>query len=200
MKFFSHANFKRITNGAMIALALGTIAFLFVSMESIYSAFIAEKYTDRKQAVDWICDEIEFCGLAGKHDGSLVRVVGDVDGTVGTYAEVFDENLKSMSVRTPLVENAPFNPLDYPEVVDMIHAHKHGETEVWFNAPARHKLLLYFRWVGCDLVVLGVSKYSVDANINGQLGIWAMSLFVLASVACALSCATFFAGKRRPAK
>ena len=95
-----------------------------------------------------------------------------VRGSYGELIEIFDNDITRLSKRTPAFAEAPFDPKDYPELMEMIGSGDRGETYILFDkadVPA-HNLHIYFRWVNLeqhDLIVLvGLSKYAINAEIS----------------------------------
>ena len=154
------------------------------ALTNIYGSFIAEEYKNWKFSLNVLCDEAEYFRPGAQHLDSLRRAVTAIDASAGTFAAMYDSELRIITDRTPVIETE-FKPMEYPELVKRIRAAKRGETTIWFDEPGvePHSLHVYFRWVDDALVVIGVSKVTVDASIDANVMSSAMRLLV-ASVAC----------------
>ena len=193
MDFLRRLNLRRNLSYVLIALSLAYCLYLIWALGDVYGAFIREKYADRKLDVDLVCDEIEYLELEVGYTDVLARAITRIDATVGTYAELFDRDLTGLSERTPLFLGAPFDPMEYPEFVEMVDLYRCGELTMWFDKPgaAPQNIHVYFRWVDDLLAVVGVSKYSVDTRISGGVQSGAIALIAVAGICGALTGASW---------
>jgi len=179
---------------ALLVLVLFCVYFAY----ALSTAMVQEKFTDRKLEADLICDEIDDFLILDNDWGSydyqsvLSKMVSQIDATVTSYAELFDEGLASVSVRTPLFNERPFDPKDYPGFLEAIGHNERGDIAISVGggggAPA-YTQYMYFRWVPTDktlsnrmLVVVGVSKYSLNNGIPPLIEYGAVALIIVSSI------------------
>ena len=190
------SNRKYLPALAILILAAFCMYF-YLSLNNMSDTLLQEKIISRRFDVDLVCDEIDkFVEIDNDwntydYETILSYVVTEIDGTVGTYAELFDGHLNSLSERSPLFKGAPFDPREYPELIDFVKLNESGDMTVWFDKEGitPHDLYIYFRWVPTDknlsnrlLVMIGVSKFSVDSNISVWVTYGAASLIVVSFV------------------
>jgi hypothetical protein len=140
--------------------------------------FLIEKTDGRRMKIDLICDVAE----SGANPDTLISAIQEIDsaGKHGTYAAVFDTNLQIITERTPYFELMNFNPFDNSEFARDTRINNRGSLSMIVKPPdeSPHVIHMYFRWIYRDtdeplLVVLGVSKYAVETDIDGGLMIGA---------------------------
>ena len=180
-----------------IVILMMFCGYFYFAFNHINEILLKEKYSDRKFNIDLICDEIdhfvEFNNNWEDYDYGkiLSNVVSKTDATLGTYAELFDEGLNSLSQRSPLYKDAPLDPKEYPELVGSVRSSMRGETSIWFDKEGAipQTVHIYYRWVPTDnssenklLVILGVSKYSVDTSFESWIIYGAVSLIIISAV------------------
>ena len=194
MKFLNDGRKYLIAIALVILIAF--CGFFYYAFAHVNDALLREKIIDRKFDVDLICDQIDhFVELDNDWEEydyrtTLAYVVAEIDGTVGTYAELFDKDMNGVSERTPLYEGAPFDPREYPELMEAIRAKERGEMNVLFDkGAAPHDMNIYFRWVPTDktltnryLVIIGVTQVSVNTTISALLKYGAVALIVVAAI------------------
>ena len=175
-------------------LLIGFCAYFYAAMNHMEDRLLREKIADRRFAVNIICDEIDRLVETDDNWGVydyvtiLSDVVAQIDGTGGTYAELFDEGIHGVSERSPLFDGAPFDPMEYPDLARAMRENEAGEMVVEFDKPGapKHDLSVYFRWVPTDttlehrlLVVVGVSKFSIDSDISVWVAYGAAVLIIV---------------------
>jgi len=96
-----------------------------------------------------------------------------------------------LSDRTPLFDDAPFDPWEYSALVQAVSENERGEITVWFEKEGAipHRLHLYFRWIPTDetlqnrlLMIVGVSKYSINTGIGSGVTYGAAALIAVSAV------------------
>jgi len=121
----------------------------------------------------------------------LSNVATQIDATGGTYCQLFDWSLMGLSDRTPLFDGAPFDPFEYPAIVQAVRENESGEASVWFEGKGivPHRMHLYYRWVPTDgtlqnrlLMIVGVSKFSVNTGISSGVTYGAAALIAVSAV------------------
>jgi len=192
----------------VIIAVLFIVVFIFYNVYTLNLAdnFLREKADGRRMLIDLICDVAE----AGGSREALISAVTEIvaSGNRVTYAAVFkktnenkshndsrDDNAKYtiLSERSPYFTNMRFNPLAYPDFERDIRLNNRGRYEVLSEAPGEappHVVNVYFRWVFRDtdeplLVIVGVSKYAIETDIDGGLrtGAWLIaSAFIITGV------------------
>ena len=141
--------------------------------------FLHEKIKDRQMMIDLICDIADNDG----NRESLTEIINEIDsyGDKGTYCELFDKDLNGLSDRTPHFSSFQFNPLVYSDFLRDVKINNRGKSELILNDKniPDHVIYMYFRWIYRDtdeplLIVIGVSKFSVETDIDGWLktGAW----------------------------
>jgi len=190
-------------NGAANALNIAIAALLAayglyfnVAIGNMYQALIAGEYNAWKTSINMLCDEAEYFQTAAQRADALERAITTVDANVGTFAAMYDRDLQIVSDRTPIIDT-PFEPMGYPELVRMFRATRRGDATVWFDEPGveTHRLHVYYRWVDDALIVIGVSKITVDAAIGSDIERLAIWLTVASVLAFALMVALVARGK-----
>ena len=166
------------------------LIFFIVFALNLSSKFLSEKVFDRRMEIDLICDMAESGGSRDKLIESISKI--DAVGGKGTYCEIFNSNLKGLSDRSPYWEEVLFNPLKYEDFRDAVQFSSRGKFDLWYDAKEggeSHILHIYFRWIFQDtkeplLVIVGVSKYSVETDIDSGLdvGMW----LIVSSVAISI--------------
>ena len=165
--------------GLILIMFCGYFYFAFKQMDK---AILKEKISDKQFYIDLICDSIDaVVEKEGNwdnydYDSILHRAVLKIDSAKGIYAGLFDSNLNSLTEEYRTFEEVPFDPKDYPGVIEDIKNNIRGEAVVFFNKEGvsnPYDMHLYYRWVPTDkkynnklLIIVGVSKYSIDASIE----------------------------------
>ena len=181
---------KYLTSGALLMLVAFCCYFYF-AFQHMENALIQEKTAGRRMLIDLMCDTTDKFISPEAYKIFLAQNVGIIDAATGTYAELFDNKLNSLSVRTPTFERQ-VKIEEYPEAYSMMQTQHCGETVVPFardDQSKPHELFLYWRWLPSDpdldnkyLVVLGTSKYSLDVGYSRWIVYGAAGLIVVASV------------------
>jgi len=169
-----------VFNVAIVCLFAVYALFFNYAIGNMYKSFIASEYKNWKTSIDMLCDEIEYFQPSERRAEALARAITAVDANAGTFAAMYDRDLAIVSGRSPVIDT-PFEPMAYPDLVRMFQAAKRGEATVWFDMPGvePHDLHVYFRWVGDALIVMGVSKITVDAAIGSY--VTRMSAYMMAA-------------------
>jgi len=159
------------------------LSVLFISVLIFYNfyalhlrdAFIVEKASSRALTIDMLCDLAE----AGGEHQKLIDAMSKIDGsgTRGSYAVAFDKDLEELSERTYFFPNTQFNPLNDKDFLWNVEHQRRGRAVVIFGKSAEaaaHPVNMYFRWAFYDtddpiLVVVGISKYSLETDVDGWL-------------------------------
>ena len=163
-------------------LVVNTLYFRWVT-QAIDSALLAEKYDEKIDelnilaiAVDGFIAENRNWG-AYDYDTVIAPVAEYIDELPMTFAAVYRETYNGLYVvshRAPSYENAPFEPLAYPEFVESIAENESGGVRVSFTPEGSdtRDVLVRFRWIPTDsdlaeryLVAVGISHYSISADI-----------------------------------
>ena len=195
----THTNKRRrvtlyIAYGIIVAFCL----FFYFAITHGYEVLIREKFIDRQFEVDLIADKIDTM-VDAKDDWDtydyvelLTSIIERIDATGGTYAEIMDAGLNTVSARHPL-RGVLFRPLEHPAVVEAISNNERGELTVRFDGPGvrplrPHDLNLYYRWIPTDaslnhrlLVIIGVSQYSIDTTFSVWITWGAAALLLITS-------------------
>jgi len=83
------------------------------------------------------------------------------------------------------------NDIGYPEIVSAIMSRENGTYKLWFDKEGAtpHDLYIYYRWIPTDksldnrlLVMIGVSKYSVNTNIGAWITYGALALIIISAI------------------
>ena len=180
-------------------LAVGIFCLFFGKVaDHLEETQVENQVVSRKMLVDLMCSTVnhqQSKGVAWNAEAFkevLLYEVDNIDKAKGTYAEMFDEHMASLSSRNPSEGIRPFVLTDYPDVLGKMREVESGRVQVMLSATeggSAYPLHLYWRWVPSDpdlpgryLVVLGVSKHSIDVTYSNMLLYGALVLVV----ACAL--------------
>lgn len=189
--------YKRYLLAAALFVLVAFCGYFYYAFGHVNNVLLNEKIIDRRFDIDIICDEIDRIIEQNKdwdtynYKSILSSLVTKIDATVGTYSELFDEQMKSLSVRRPLFGKAPFAPFNYPQLMDAIQNNEYGDMKIMFNeiGAIPHIIHVYFRWTPTDkslknrmLVLVGVSRFSIDSNIGNEIIYGAVALIIVASL------------------
>ncbi|MCL1859574.1 MAG: hypothetical protein FWF92_10135 [Oscillospiraceae bacterium] len=187
---------------AALAVLAAFCGYFYFAIEHVNDMLMQEKIIDKRFDVDLICDEIDrFVELENNWEvhnyGKILSgVIMQMDSTDGIYAELFDENLESISKyeqQTSVSDDNSFNfnIESYPEFIREVKTNESGEIWVCFDKDGTdaHDFYIYYRWVPTDknlsgrfLAVIGVSKYSVNTGISSWITYGAVSLIIISAV------------------
>ena len=185
-------------------LLLGAIAVLIVFCAYFHCAIsrfeetlLQERLSGYQSEVDCICNTIDYLVDLDKnwdthnYQKTLSYMVSNIRATGDTYAELFDDQLNRLPVGTPLLAGLSFPLEEYPEIVDSVKSADNGKTRAQCVGPAEREydLSFYWRWVPTDrecknrlLVVIGVSKCSVNASMRDPVTYGTAALIVVTSI------------------
>jgi len=166
----------------VVLSALFTVVLVFYNIYALNLAdnFLYEKTEGRRLMVDLICDVAEH----GDDRQALIEAINEIDssGNRGTYAAVFDADLDILTVRSPYFKTMNFNPFNFPDFTREVKINNRGRISLiseFLPEASAHTINMYFRWVYRDsetpmLVIVGVSKYAVETDIDGglKIGAW----------------------------
>jgi len=182
---------------AAFIILIAFCGYFYYALAHINGTLLHEKILDRRFTVDLACDEVDrLVAFRGDWDTFvyteiLSEVAARIDATGGTYCQLFDGNLMSLSDRTPLFDGAPFDPWEFPAFLQAVSENERGEATVWFEKEGAvpHRLHLYFRWIPTDetlqnrlLMIVGVSKFSVNTGISSGVTYGAAALIAVSAV------------------
>jgi len=189
-------------HGYVFAVALMILVlfcgYFAYSFSAVNTALMQEKLIDRTFETNLICSEIDYL-ISKENDWGiydyqsfLSQMISQIDATVTSYAELFDENLNNLSVRSPLFKEKPFDPKNYPELLQAVEQNERGEIIIDIeqgNGISAYTNFVYYRWVPTDkalsnrmLVLVGVSKHSVDTEIPALIEYGAIALIIVSSI------------------
>ena len=194
MRIFSKLS-KIILPAAVLVLAAFVFYFRYAFGE-FGETLVREKAWEKQQEVGLIGVIVDTLAESGGEIGyeqvltAAVRYI-ETEYTM-TFAQIYDEEL------TPLLELSPgvgggqkHNPLDYPEFVRAVEFYEAGTlTYKYKTAQAgEREIHMCFRWVPSDathetrrLVAVGISKYTINENINPAVEYGAVALITVATV------------------
>ena len=160
-------------------------------------ALIAEQIDSRiEEADDWASDYDRYLN-------TILISIELLDKVDMTYAAVFDEALQNVSARSPSYEGSPFEPAEFEEFVTAVRANEGGDLILPFTPPGAQSrpMFLHFRWVPSNadmsnrlLLVVAISKFSINARISTWVQVATILLVVLAFLM------TLFVWRRQIAK
>ena len=109
-----------------------------------------------------------------------------------TFAQLFDEDLNPMVEQSPGVGGGKkHNPLNYPEFIEAVTNNEHGNLVYTYETPQAglREVYMTFRWVPSDielssrhLIAVGISKYTISAQLDTMVMYGAVTLTVIAGV------------------
>jgi hypothetical protein len=157
---------------------------------------LEEKFLDRQATVDILCDQIDYFVERdldwNKYDYTLdmVFAIDTLAKHRGVYAELFNERLEGLSAQMPYFGDTPFTPHVYPEIIQTVTEHERGRmvVEIDREGVPKYDLHLYYRWIPTNkqhpnrlLVIIGVSKFSVDIGFDSWVAYGAIALILVAA-------------------
>ena len=190
---------RRVIAVVLLAILAALCVYFSQARSRMNETLLQEKVIARRDEINLVCDMVdrfvERDNDWGQYDyeKTMSDAMSQIDSTggSGTYAELFDSDLSGVSDRSFRFEGVRFNPLDYPGVIETVLSNEHGEFEIRFDglgAPA-HTLHMYFRWVPTDkslegrlLVMVGVSKFSVDTTISAWITYGVIILIIVYAI------------------
>jgi len=180
----------------MTVLFFAMLIYMLTGMIAAQDIFVVEKYNSLRFNVDMICDEAEYYNAVEFE--TVVRAIEKIDAIPGIFAAVYDAEHDTKTARTPTYDSASVDPFMYPSLVEMINANKRGETTVVFsgvNVEPR-TMHMYFRWCGDNLVIFGLSRFSVTIPIDPNLISWAFAFLMAISGCCVISVLSYLLERR----
>ena len=184
---------------AVILVLVAFCGYFNYAFNCIYDTMLQEKIIDRQLDTDIVCTQIDKF-IENDNDwnsydyASILSAVAyfmDAAHRSGSYTELFDHNLNGLSKRSPLFEGAPFDPRDYPELIEAVNANESGHVTVSFDKVdvPEHDLHLYFRWIPTDntlenrlIIITGVSKFSINTAIGDEIIYGAVVLIIITAI------------------
>lgn len=199
-----------------ILILMGFCGYFYWAISYFEYNLVQEHLASAKIKIDSICHTVDYFVESEEeqwelHDYKhiLSRMVSEIDVTPGLYAELFDEELTTISERTasfPHEIGSPekddeFKLLSYPDVLERIIAENSGETVVCFNSRqvGPHNVYLLWQWVPTNsshddrlLIIVGVSKYSVSTSMSAWIICGAVVLVIISAIRTVVTAATLF--------
>jgi hypothetical protein len=182
----------------LLPIALMILSALYCSRlaSEIEKSLLSEKYAEKKLVVDMIASQSDqFIELDQDWETdreyyrtSLVFAVEALDRTRMTYAMVFDEDLSEVSRKSS--DDSSFDPTAYGEFRDAVGESGSGGLVLPYEPPGgpRRDVRLYYRWIptGAEyenrfLVVVGISRLTVETSLAGWVVGGAVALIVITS-------------------
>jgi len=188
-------------------LVLGGFCIYFpIAQESTETLLVQELALERQQSIGTICSVINnFIAKNPEWDGceeTLVSIIEYIDQNYKTtFAQVYDHDLNALTKVSPGARGGQkHDPLNYSQFISAVTAARSGSGQgdlvYWYENPEAggRDVYISFRWVPMSrdvseryLVVLGVSKYSINSNINSGLQKGAIALIFTTSVIVIMS-------------
>jgi len=185
-------NWQKYLIAVTFLVLVAFCGYFYFAFSHVNNALLQEKIIDRQFEVNLICDEMDrFVEFDIDWDSYnyadiLSYVVEQMDDTRGTYAILYDDDFNNLLDRDGLF------PLHcYPDLISEILTSERGEMTIQLEHGGKpmHDVHLYYRWVPSDetltgrmLVLIGVSKYSVDNNISDEIIYGAVILIIVTSL------------------
>ena len=178
-----HKNTKRYALLGAIAVLIGFAVWFQMILNHMHDSLLQERIASVSHDVDFVCDTLDY--LVERDEGwdiekyqeVLVFLVSKMDAAADSrlYAELFDEQLNSISTRSPLFAGSPFDPREVPDLFAVLQSEESGYflTEHTVQGKA-HDMHIQFRWIPTGdhhnrvLLVVGVTKYA----INTEIAVW----------------------------
>jgi len=179
------------------------LSFLFICVLIFYNvyalqledSFIAEKTANNFLMTDLICD---LAAQGGCRD-TLIDSVSNIDmsSNNGMYGAAFNADFEPISERTLRFPVSQYNPLNDPDFKRDVRLQNRGKATVMLEQTSeapKHPINLYFRWVYKDtpdavLVIVGVSKYSLETDVEEWLkvGAWLIAAAFTITGVCSVT-------------
>ena len=175
---------------AMAAMLAAMSVFCYIAVSGIYDLFVTAEYNAYRLALELLGQQADGLGLKD--------TISAFDAAGGTYAALFDADMRLVSERTSLFEGRNFEPTEHSELLALMKVLPEGEYKAWFDKPgiAPHTIRVYFRRVGEYTAVIGVSQFTVDQRLNSYMAT-SVRLLAIAGVLMALLAALSLWGERR---
>ena len=193
---YNHRVFKYLFLLPIILMVAFSLFFYHLT-EEINNELLHEKFVEKRTNIDLIDTQIdrfiEIDADWGKYDYQSIIAYNMqyIDELPMTFAATYDENFKPISERSLSYENAPFEPVDYPEFIQAAANNEKGELILKFK-PANdieRDMHVYYRWVPSDssldnrfLTVVAISKYSITTVSEKWIGYGALALIIITTI------------------
>ena len=181
-----------------LLLAAVSSLYFYYTYQQMETKLVLENFANKKMIVRLLTQNVSKYAEIDKdwdtynYKDIIIYDVSRIDEAKGTYAELFDEKMTPMSPRAPSFAGNPFLIEKFPDVIARILSNEHGEAIVPFAKDATsspHDLYLYWEWLPSDtslknryVVLVGVSKYSLNAEIGKWLAYGAIGIILLLAV------------------
>ena len=180
---------------------LGSFAFYFYHAKlDMEKQLLKENILYAERYLDCICTTVDYLSElngdweTGRYIPALTNFTSHFDTLSNVYAELFNENFESVSVRNIHDDDkwigAPFNPTLYPAVRELLSTQSVGKAVIPYANPYETiHIHLRWRWVPTGekyndkmLMIVGVSDYSVTSRISPQIIYGIIALLFCAAV------------------
>jgi hypothetical protein len=173
MTFQNHARRKYLLLLPIVFLLLNAFYFRWVTDE-ITETLLSEKVVEKQTDLELLCAQLDrFIELDGDWDTYdyakiMAHSLEYLDNLPHTFAALYDSSLQLLTARTH--ENAPFDPLAYPQFTEAVCTNETGELTLLYNATdtEAREMRVIWRWVPTDttldgrfLTVVAISRTAV---------------------------------------
>ena len=215
---------KRFQNYLLLGALLTLIGFGFyfqAARAHIDELLLKSRIASLERNIHYIGDIIDY--ISQREGASveeyldiLIFVANDIDQTKNVYAELMDKEFKTLTTRKLSPENTPtfskpFDPRLYPELLELFrqeqegsHYWVHKESEQTDTGAADLGFYLCWKWIPTGrpdekqvLLVVGVSKYSVDAEIDKRMVYGIVALYFVCTCFIMFSIMTLTIDRRK---
>ena len=139
LKHFSNREIKRYVLTAAIVILVGFTGYFYVAREYVLHALLMEKLTANINESEHVYSAMNYLAArdgfwnVDRYRDVLVHLAERMDATSNSYAELFDEDFTSLSIRTPVFPTAAFSPHDFPELMEQLRTQESGSHVILFD-------------------------------------------------------------------
>jgi len=196
--------------GALLIL-IGFAVYFQAARTRLSDALLREKVVAVENDVNYICAILDFLverdgnWNKDKYKDVLAFATQQLDATPNIYAELLDEQFKTLSERIiPVDDRWRFDLKNYPDLINLLKKEDTGEYHVGVRGSdgTLLEVQLYWRWMPTVshedrvLLIAGISHYSVSTQLAKGFNYGIIALFSISAVFVACSIVLLVIGSK----
>ena len=187
----------------LIVVVATILVVFYIISNGINNMLLSEKTIEKQLELNLIREQIDlsirkYDDWESSYDHYVDTIVTSVellDRVDMTYAAVFDEDLRNVSVRSPSYEGSPFEPGVFPEYVAAVHSNESGNIVLPFTPPGSEErdMHLRYQWIPSNpelphrvLAVVAISRFTINTRVATWVQITAVLLAAVSLLAAIL--------------
>jgi len=211
---YIHRDKKRYALCSAIPILMGFVGYFYMVFQHFEDSLLRVRLAAVTFEAEHFCNMVDYLverdggWEAEKYKEVFVFLVGRMDATSNSYAELLDEQLNKLSERVPVFQSRTFDPREFPDFVNLLLAEDIGNHVILFDPmdgkTAPHDLYLHWRWVPTGknyenrlLLIVGCTKYSVNTQFAAWIGYGLVALIVVTAMYVIASIMVLTVDRRR---